>query len=96
MIQRRGILSGLVQGVGFRAATFRQAQRYSSLRGYVRNLPDGRVEAVFAGEEDAVLAMVAWCRIGPAQARVIEMAVKEEPLSNHLHDFEIQDENYTQ
>lgn len=62
-------VSGLVQGVFFRESTRREAERLG-VKGWVRNLPDGRVEAVFEGEAGPVAALVAWCRSGPPGARV--------------------------
>jgi acylphosphatase len=62
-------VTGLVQGVFFRAEAQRQAQRLG-VAGWVRNEPDGSVAARFEGEPDAVDAMVAWCREGPRHARV--------------------------
>ena len=62
-------IGGRVQGVWFRAATRDEARR-RGLHGWVRNLPDGRVEAVFEGEETALEGMLAWCRTGPPGARV--------------------------
>ncbi len=59
-----------MQGVGFRMATLQEASKFPGLRGFVRNLEDGRVEAVFLGAESAVLAMVAWCDKGPGFAKV--------------------------
>ena len=67
-------VSGKVQGVGFRAATRAAAQRLG-LSGWVRNLPDGRVEALFVGPKDAVEQMVAWCHRGPRAARVSQVKV---------------------
>ena len=66
------IISGRVQGVAYRAWTQREAQR-RGLTGFVRNLPDGSVEALFCGEERAVWEMVAACRTGPALARVVSV-----------------------
>lgn len=63
------IIHGRVQGVGFRAWTRRTADGLG-LDGWVRNLPDGTVEAVLAGEEDAVSRMVDTCRKGPVFSRV--------------------------
>jgi acylphosphatase len=62
-------ISGRVQGVWFRASTREEALR-RGLSGWVRNLPDGRVEAVFEGDRPALDAMLAWCRVGPPGARV--------------------------
>ena len=63
------LVSGKVQGVFFRQKTQQQAQIFG-ITGWVRNLPDGRVEAVFEGEEEAVKALVDYCRQGPSIAIV--------------------------
>ncbi len=65
----RLIVSGKVQGVGFRAFVAREAGKLG-LRGYVRNLADGRVEAEFEGQAASVEAMLFVCRRGPSYARV--------------------------
>jgi len=69
--------SGRVQGVFYRATCARLA-RGRGLAGYVRNLPDGRVEAVFEGPDDAVAEMVAWSRDGPELADVDRLEVADE------------------
>ncbi|MEW6059338.1 MAG: acylphosphatase [Actinomycetota bacterium] len=75
----RVIVSGRVQGVFYRW-TCASLARERGLGGFVRNLPDGRVEAAFEGVDDDVEAMVAWCRIGPEHARVEDIdAVAEDP-----------------
>lgn len=71
-------VSGLVQGVGFRAGCARLAVA-SGVAGWARNLPDGRVEAVFEGDQDAVARLVERCRTGPAYARVGTVEVVDEP-----------------
>ncbi len=75
----RVTVSGRVQGVWFRAET-RDMARLLGLSGWVRNAPDGTVEAVFEGEEAEVGKAVEWCRRGPRMARVdsVEL-VWEEP-----------------
>jgi acylphosphatase len=76
----RVTVSGRVQGVFFRATCARLA-RDAGLGGYVRNLPDGRLEAAFEGEQLAVDAMVEWCRTGPDLALVESVeAVPEDPV----------------
>ena len=69
MAVARFLVSGKVQGVFFRASTREQAQRLG-LRGHARNLPDGRVEVLAAGEPDAIDALAQWLKHGPPQARV--------------------------
>ena len=73
----RVVVSGDVQGVGFRWST-REEAAVRGLRGWVRNLADGRVEAVFEGSPGDVDAMVAWCRTGPRWATVSRVEVAEE------------------
>ncbi len=73
----RALVSGTVQGVGFRFSTVQQAQRLG-VSGWVRNLPDGRVEAVFEGEGAAVEQAIAWCHQGPAAARVSQVETRTE------------------
>jgi len=63
------IVDGRVQGVFFRATCAARA-RERGLSGWIRNLPDGGVEAVFEGGEDDVEALVGWCGVGPDGARV--------------------------
>jgi acylphosphatase len=77
-VVRHVTVSGLVLGVGFRSFVDHEA-RARGLEGWVRNLRDGNVEAVFSGAEDVVAAMVATCRRGPSLARV--EAVQEEAAS---------------
>jgi acylphosphatase len=72
-------ISGLVQGVSFRYYTRQEAQRHG-VSGWVRNLPDDRVEAVFEGDKAAVQQMIEWCREGPPSADVENVQVTwEEP-----------------
>jgi acylphosphatase len=80
-------VSGMVQGVFFRVEAASRA-RSLGLGGFVRNTPDGRVEAVFEGEPDKVDRMVAWCRRGPDLARVESVEVGEEPPQGD-RDFRI-------
>lgn len=70
-------VSGRVQGVFFRDSCAREA-RARAVTGWVRNLPDGRVEAVFEGRPDDVEAMVAWCSVGPRRARVTGVEARDE------------------
>ncbi|MEO6365424.1 MAG: acylphosphatase [Luteimonas sp.] len=68
----RFIVTGKVQGVFFRASARDQARRLG-LRGYAKNLPDGSVEVVAAGEATAVESLAAWLRHGPPMATVAEV-----------------------
>ena len=69
------VIRGLVQGVWFRASTVEMAMRLG-LAGCVRNLPDGRVSAVFEGPAAAVRRAVSWCYTGPRMARVESVNVE--------------------
>jgi len=62
-------IDGRVQGVGFRESLRQEAERLR-ITGWIRNCADGSVEAVIAGDEAAVAAMLNWCHAGPPQARV--------------------------
>ena len=87
MIQRHVFISGKVQGVGFRASLAYEASRYPGLKGYVRNLTDGRVEAAFQGDSEVVLKLVAWCATGPSTAKVTRLEVIEEGPDATLSGF---------
>jgi acylphosphatase len=79
-------VSGRVQGVGYRYSTMDEAQRLG-VNGWVRNLPDGRVEAVFEGSRTVVEEIIRWCHKGPSAAVVKEVAVEYEELEG-LRGFE--------
>jgi acylphosphatase len=81
------IVRGRVQGVAFRAATHQRA-REAGAAGWVRNLPDGSVEAVFEGDPEVVRAMLEFCRTGPRHARVDALDDREEPPEG-LEGFEV-------
>ena len=79
MYRQKAVVSGQVQGVGFRYAT-REKARELKLAGYAHNLDDGRVEVLAEGERSAVQALMAWLDKGPAHARVerVEVAAMEQ------------------
>lgn len=81
-------LEGKVQGVFFRDSTRQEAGKLG-VTGWVRNLPDGRVEAVFEGASKAVDEVVAWARSGPPQARVDDMDVQVEDPTGEFEGFEV-------
>jgi acylphosphatase len=89
MISRAHVfVSGIVQGVFFRAST-RDEARMLGLKGWVRNLPDGRVEAVFEGEKSAVGQMLLWCAHGPPSAEVTDLETRWEDASSEFKSFDI-------
>ena len=75
-IARRVVVSGDVQGVFFRDSARREARRLG-VTGWIRNRPDGRVEAHLEGPEDAVAALVRWCGEGPRHATVEDVRVSD-------------------
>jgi acylphosphatase len=81
-------ISGLVQGVAFRHHTLKTA-RSLGISGWVRNLEDGRVEALIEGDDAAVDAMQTWLRTGPPSARVTHLETTQEPYSGSYFDFKI-------
>ena len=86
--QLRVVIEGRVQGVGFRYATCTQAEKLG-LRGWVRNLPDRRVEALFEGNKTDLETMLAWCQKGPALARVKNVEVSWNTASPQYTRFEV-------
>jgi acylphosphatase len=87
LIRAHVFISGRVQGVGYRYATVDTASQLG-LTGWVRNLPDNRVEAVFEGAQVVVEEMIRWCHAGPPAAVVKNVVVKyEEPEG--LRRFEV-------
>jgi acylphosphatase len=81
-------ISGLVQGVSFRYHTFEKAGQYSIL-GWVKNLPNGDVLGCFEGEQDAVMALIGWCRMGPRHARVDAVTVERLTFTGEFSSFQI-------
>ena len=79
-IGRRVIVAGRVQGVGFRYSCRTRAEQGGAV-GWVRNLPDGRVEAAFEGPAAVVDALVDWCRTGPPLAAVTSVVVSDQPAT---------------
>jgi acylphosphatase len=89
MVRAHVFVSGLVQGVSFRWYAIQNARRLG-VAGWVRNLPDGRVEAVYEGPGQPVDEMVAWSHQGPPSARVNDVEVSwEEPEGLAEFDYEL-------
>jgi acylphosphatase len=78
MVRAHVFVSGKVQGVFYRDTTKKEADR-RGVRGWVRNLKDGRVEAVFEGDAQAVEDLVAWCRVGSPLSRPTFVERADEP-----------------
>lgn len=89
MVRAHVFISGMVQGVNFRAFTKLQAEKWG-LTGWVKNIPDGRVEALFEGEKDYVQKMVDWCHHGPPAASVENVEIEWEKATGEYKDFTIQ------
>lgn len=86
MVAKRVFISGKVQGVYFRVYTKEMADQLG-LTGWVRNLPDGRVEALLQGSTDHVNKMLAWCRQGSPKSKVDRIQVEDlNPEPDHA-DF---------
>jgi acylphosphatase len=82
------VIHGLVQGVFFRASTREEALRIG-VSGWVRNLPDGTVQALFEGEKKKVEELIGWCHKGPPGARVSTVDIIWEPYKGEYQRFDI-------
>ena len=80
------IVTGQVQGVGFRVFTERRASQLNVV-GFVRNLPEGHVEVLAQGDGADVESFCEWLRKGPSFARVEDVSVKDVPVDPKLRDF---------
>ncbi|HPQ45210.1 MAG TPA: acylphosphatase [Syntrophales bacterium] len=81
-------VTGRVQGVFFRAETKKQASGFG-LAGWVRNLDDNRVEALFEGKGSDIDKILDWCRMGPRLAHVSDIEIIEEEPEGNMGDFRI-------
>lgn len=86
-IQKHIYISGRVQGVGFRAFTRNQAAAFN-IKGWVKNLSDGRVELVIQGEKNDVREMINKVKEGPSFARVDDIEINDEKVEK-FNDFKI-------
>lgn len=88
-IQKKLNVIGRVQGVFFRLETQKEAKRLD-VSGYVKNLPDGSVEAVIQGDAQTVEKMIKWCRQGPPASRVDHIELSDiEPLDDFSNRFDV-------
>jgi len=81
-------VSGRFQGVFFRSETKRHADRHD-VKGWVRNLPDSRVEAVFEGDKEGVEALIEFCKHGPSGARVTNIHLAWETCTGKFDKFKM-------
>ncbi|MBE0568825.1 MAG: acylphosphatase [Deltaproteobacteria bacterium] len=88
VVEAHVIVSGRVQGVWFRGNTQRAAGA-AGVRGWVRNLPDRRVEAILQGDRPAVESVIDFMRTGPPGAAVAEIVVSWRPAGEVFHGFDI-------
>lgn len=89
IVRAHVLISGRVQGVYFRDSTRTRAIDLG-VTGWVRNRRDGRVEAVFEGDEPAVRKIVEWCHKGPPGAWVVNVETSWEPPTGEFADFQIE------
>jgi len=88
MARAHVFIYGRVHGVFFRSETKQEAKKHS-VKGWICNLPDGKVEAVFEGEENHVKELVEFCKRGPHGAIVRKVEVRWEAYTGEFSDFEI-------
>lgn len=89
MKQVHVLISGFVQGIGFRHFVRNKASELG-ISGWVRNLPDGRVEALFQGSKEKIEEMIGLCKKGPLLAEVEDVVVEWQEEDRHFSDFSIQ------
>lgn len=87
-VRKHIYISGRVQGVGFRANARQKAQVYG-VKGWIKNLFDGRVEAVVEGEKDSVQQMVKYLKRGPSFANVTDVEINNESATGNFNTFSI-------
>lgn len=88
IFQTRVLISGRVQAVFFRVWTKKQAEKLS-IKGWVKNTPDNKVEALFQGPKDKIDKMIELCHSGPPLAKVKDIKVNYEESNNIYQDFKI-------
>lgn len=88
MIRMHIIVEGRVQGVGYRASTRRLAYQLG-LKGWVRNLRDGKVEILVEGSEEMIEILIQWCYRGPTSANVRKVNLEKTEATGEFHDFTV-------
>ncbi|EKE03299.1 MAG: hypothetical protein ACD_20C00223G0006 [uncultured bacterium] len=81
-------ISGRVQGVGYRYSTVHKAQSLG-ITGWVKNTHDGKVKAIFEGDENAIEQMLVWCKQGPSMAFVTDIEIHKQPYAGEFQSFSI-------
>jgi len=82
------LVSGKVQGVFFRQS-LKVVAKNNNVLGWVRNLKDGRVEAILEGDNKSINSVIEWTRIGPANSRVDDIEVSNEEFKNEFSTFDV-------
>ena len=82
------LISGFVQGVGYRQFVKRKAREFG-LTGFVRNLPDGKVEAIFQGSKENIEKMIVFCKKGPFLSEIKEVQAAWEESKESFETFEV-------
>ncbi len=93
MIQAHLVITGYVQGVGYRQFVKNHA-RQLGLTGWVQNLPDGSVEVLVQGEKKDIESLIKECRKGPFLAQVKDIKVEWQDIKNRFSDFQIYHTNF--
>ena len=88
MSQKRLLISGRVQGVFFRAST-RETAKALGVKGYARNLPDGRVEVIAEAPSEVMEKFIAWCHQGPEAAEITAVSISDIQDAGPFSDFAI-------
>lgn len=88
MLRIHAFVSGMVQGVSFRSTTIKIAKSLG-IKGWIRNLPDNRVEIIAEGEKDKIDALIEFLKKGPPAAKVDNVDVKIEKYNGEFKDFNI-------
>ncbi len=88
MVSAHVFITGKVQGVYFRYRTRDEAKKYG-VNGWVRNLPDGRVEAIFAGQKENVEELIDFVSKGPSRAKVLDVNVNWQDYNGEFKEFKV-------